>query len=182
MRFSIIYGHRWTSIYPDAAARELAKREWALALNHVTVNQIAKGVEHCRRHSKWPPSIPEFVEHCEDWQSILPNSNEAYQEACRASYPYQEHEWSHPAVYHAAKSVGFYELRTGSSKNIRNIFDRAYEVATRRVKNGEDLTAPIPKAISHQRQLNKRNLEYGQKMIAEIHSILNSKCKPEVQK
>lgn len=38
----------------------LAKQEWAKGLDDLTNEEIARGLDKCRRTLEWPPSIAEF--------------------------------------------------------------------------------------------------------------------------
>jgi hypothetical protein len=59
----------------------------------------------------------------------------------------RDHRWSHPAVYAAAQAVGLFEMRTLPESKSRPLFERAYEIVTRRALAGEQFDAPVPKAL-----------------------------------
>jgi len=66
-RFSVIYGHKWTSVYPNSEMISVAKREWARALGRVTGEQIQLGIEGLIDSGEpWPPTIPEFITVCKN--------------------------------------------------------------------------------------------------------------------
>ncbi len=64
MRFSAIWGHKFTSPFPTAEAIEVAKAEWLDALRPLSDEQVMAGIEQCRSRCEWPPSLPEFIRHC----------------------------------------------------------------------------------------------------------------------
>ena len=59
----------------------------------------------------------------------------------------RHHRWSHPAVFAAAQAAGHFELRTLPESKSRPLFERAYEIVTRRVLAGEQFDAPVPRAL-----------------------------------
>jgi len=56
-------------------------------------------------------------------------------------------KWSHPAVFHAGRETGWFELRTGTEKQVYPLFARNYEIVCKRILAGEDLSIPIQKAL-----------------------------------
>lgn len=171
MRFSSVYGHIWTSQYPTLQALEVAKHEWGESLKRFNLADLKRGFEHCKAEKKLPPTLPEFIQLCQP-DFGLPNKYEAYQEACKAAYPGQAHLWSHEAVYHAAKAVGLYALMCEPERTTRPQFEHAYEVICRRIKNGEVLEKPIPKALPEIMTPGQRNLEVGKQHIQAMREIL----------
>lgn len=149
MRMAAIYGHKWVSAFPTEEAVEVAKREWQLGLKKIRLQDITHAIQHCKRYVEWPPSLPEFLGYCAT-DKALPSVSIAYREACQAAYPNTPHEWSHPAVYHAATAVGLFELSHKPESVTKPLFERAYEIVCRRVREGEDLSKPIPKSIQSQ--------------------------------
>lgn len=142
-RMTRIYGHRWTSSYG-----ETDEGTWHKALQGLTPAQVGRGLSRCAIHRAdgWPPTLPEFRALCtptaEDLR--LPALDDAYREAALAD---KDHRWSHPAVYAAARATGVFELRTLPEAKSRPLFERAYEIVTRRVLAGERFDVPIPQAL-----------------------------------
>ncbi|MBU6955739.1 hypothetical protein KP814_30565, partial [Hahella sp. HN01] len=54
------------------------------------------------------------------------------------------------AVRIAAKATGSYELRVRTEREMLPLFTRNYDIVCRRVMNGEDIQADIPKALPEQ--------------------------------
>lgn len=139
LRMSRIYGHRWTANFGAAD-----DGTWAKGLRGLSGQQIALGLSRCVSGADpWPPTLPEFRALCTPSAEDLglPGLDAAYREAANAD---RDHAWSHPAVYVATQAVGLFELRTLTQDKSRPLFERAYEIACRRVIAGETLTAPIP--------------------------------------
>lgn len=76
----------------------------------------------------------------------LPDVNDAMREACHAG-DWETHQWSHIAVLHAARTVGSYEIRNLTAKQLFPLFSHAYEQVVRRVLAGEVLVGPAMRAL-----------------------------------
>ena len=64
LRFSVIYGHVWQSLYNDEPVVALAKKEWRIALRPFDNPIIKAALEYCREYSPFPPTLPGFIENC----------------------------------------------------------------------------------------------------------------------
>jgi|GEM_PF-1346542 len=64
LRFAVIYGYVWQTLYQNKNLLDLAKKEWAATLQPFD-NQIIKTVlHHCREHCPYPPNLPQFIDLC----------------------------------------------------------------------------------------------------------------------
>lgn len=61
-KLALIYGHRWTSQWPDDAIREAAMREWTAGLDGISPHAVKAFLD--RRGSEWPPSLAEIRAAC----------------------------------------------------------------------------------------------------------------------
>lgn len=61
MRLAAIYGHKFTSLFPDADALQVAKSEWSSALAGLSDYQLANAFKRCQRREGWPPTTGEFI-------------------------------------------------------------------------------------------------------------------------
>ncbi|MHB1752184.1 MAG: replication protein P [Acidiferrobacter sp.] len=142
-RMTRIYGHRWTSAFGATD-----DSTWLRGLRGLTPAQVGHGLSRCATHREggWPPTLPEFRALCTPTAEDLglPTLDAAYREAALAD---KDHRWSHPAVYAAAQAAGLFELRTLPESKSRPLFERAYEIVTRRVLAGEQFDAPVPRAL-----------------------------------
>ena len=138
-----IYGHRWTSAFGATD-----DSTWLRGLHGLTPAQVGYGLSRCATHREggWPPTLPEFRALCTPTAEDLglPTLDATYREAAMAD---KDHRWSHPAVYAAAQAAGLFELRTFPESKSRPLFERAYEIVTRRVLAGEQFDAPVPRAL-----------------------------------
>lgn len=169
----------WRQTFTCKSDIDAAKRSWARGLVEAkitTETQLKCGLAKARR-SELPfwPSLGQFIAWCQPDPSDhgLPSARQAYMEACRKSHPASDRRnWSHPAVYVAAREVGSFELTTQPSSQSLPLFERAYMIAVRRVMAGEDLNAEIPKALPRQPaprsvapEVAKQHLERLKKML-----------------
>lgn len=170
IRFSVIYGHKWTSIYPNDESIVLASREWKPSLIKLTIKDIQKGIEYCKANLEWPPSLPEFIRYCQPDYG-LPDAYSAYKEAANAAHCVNEHQWSHPVVYHTAKKIGFYDLKQKPENQTKPLFEHIYQTLCRRVKNGEKLDDPVPSALTHE-PLKKSSPKVANEYLGKIYELL----------
>lgn len=94
-------------------------------------------------------NLPAFRELCrlKPEDIGLPECKAAYMEACRAPGPKAKQKWSHPAVYHAGKNTGWFELSSFPEDQIYPRFKTFYQQLVDRVMNGEALDAPMMEAL-----------------------------------
>lgn len=138
---------RWGSQMGDVGGH--AYLTWAHGLADLRPGQIKRGLERCLREGgDWPPSLPQFRKWCRASPEDLglPPEYVAFREAAE-HIGNQDHVWSHAAVYVAAREVGSYNLKTMPMTQSSRLFGQCYAVACRRVADGDDLAAEIPRAL-----------------------------------
>ncbi len=101
------------------------------------------------RESEFLPTIASLVKYCEnDWEIYgLPDPRTAFIEACMAPNPKANHNWSHPAVFHAGQATDWFFLATQEERRTFPVFERYYRTLCERVRQGEKLEAPVPLAL-----------------------------------
>ncbi|HCG6157820.1 TPA: replication protein P [Vibrio parahaemolyticus] len=171
----------WRQTFTSKADIDAAKRVWARGLVEAGIHseqQLQWGLRKARRsESPFWPSVGQFIKWCQpDPASYgLPNSRQAYLEACRNAHRLSEmtnEEWSHATVYVALKNTGTFEIRNRKEAETWPIFERNYKIAVRRALAGEDLNAEIPKALPPRPtsrpvspEVAKQNIERLKRMI-----------------
>lgn len=114
----------------------------------LTDQQLAIGLERTKTFTGFF-TTPAFRELCalkpEDFG--LPDAHKAYIEAATADGQRDRARWSHAAVYHAARETGWFELRTGTEREVYPLFRRNYEAMCARVMAGEQLELPVQRAL-----------------------------------
>lgn len=145
----------WRRAWPNDEALAAAKKTWikgfAAAGIH-RVEQIKHGIEQCRlMPSDFIPSIGRFIELCRPTPESLglPSEARAFAEATRNAHPSAVAIWSHPAVSHAAREAGLFNLMTLPAETGRVLFGRCYAIACRMVIDGEPLAPILPALPQH---------------------------------
>jgi hypothetical protein len=121
---------------------------WASGLSEFSESQIKHGLFKAQDFRGFF-NLPAFRELCrvkpEDLG--LPDVKKAYVEACMAPTPKVKHKWSHPAVYHAGKQTGWFELSSLPEEQMFARFKSFYASYCDRVMAGEKLDAPMMEAL-----------------------------------
>ena len=148
-RFMVIYGHKFKSAFNSPKELVIAKREWATSIGSYDEDVLVAALELAKQNYSWMPSIAEFLQLIEKCQQRfgLPAADAAYVEACRYASEPLKHKWSHAAVYHAGKKVGWFELRSLQQQQMAPRFNSIYKTLCERVLAGEVLTMPGQKAL-----------------------------------
>lgn len=125
-----------------------AYRQFESDMADLSDRQIEIGLERAKDFTGFF-TTPTFRELCRVTPEDigLPAVHAAYLEAAKADGPRDMLRWSHPAVYHAGRETGWFELRTGTEKEIYPLFKRNYEEICRRVMGGEQLDMPVQRAL-----------------------------------
>lgn len=142
---SAYYGKHFADLWgvTDIAS---VKRVWAEELGRLKPQQIALGMEACKRR-KFPPTLPEFLELCKPTpeQLGIPPLPVAWSEArAMASGQKRREDCSHPVVWHAYYEAG--PIGHMTERDARDTFKHCYEVAVDLAVKGEPLRE-IPKAL-----------------------------------
>lgn len=160
-KMNSMYGHKWSSTYGPTDKGDT----WRKVLTGITPRQLADGLNHLATHGDaWPPSAPEFRKFCleaKSQQAGLPDPETALHEAMINAYSPSRSKWTHAAIYHAGKATGWHDLKTATSENkgLVERFKRNYEIASKRVMNGEDLSADIPLGLEDTREKPRQPTE-----------------------
>jgi hypothetical protein len=171
----------WRQSYPGEADLAAAKRGWTRALVEAgvtTEEQLQWGLRRARLSSSpfWP-SVGQFIQWCQpDPISLgLPSPEQAYREACAMAHPAADHSrWSHPAVRVAAREISSHSLRTLPESETKEIFIRAYEIAVRRVADGEDLSAEIPRGLPERPAPRPADPETARRHLRRMRQLLRA--------
>ncbi|MBO2610990.1 replication protein P [Shewanella algae] len=169
----------WRQTFTSKADMDAVKRTWARGLIEAKITsykQLQWGLLKARRsESPFWPSLGQFIAWCHPDPADygLPTPVMAFREASRKSHPAADRSnWSHPAVYVAAREVGSFELTNLPSSQSQPLFERAYKIAIRRVMAGEDLNVEIPKALPPrpaprpvESEVAKQNIERLKRML-----------------
>lgn len=62
-RFAVIWPKSWADSLAGMDV-DMLRSEWAKGIEGLTGEEIKAGIDHCRSHCNWPPSIAEFRQAC----------------------------------------------------------------------------------------------------------------------
>ncbi len=151
--FEFAYHNQFHKAFADAQSLAIAKKYWLSCLANYRPQQIVAAAKSVIRESEYLPSIAVILQACEKGFALfgLPSARDAYIEACRASSPKRDFDWSHPAVYLAGQAVGWFELANEPESSMLPRFSYHYELLCRKVINGEDMklqaAEPLPEKV-----------------------------------
>ena len=167
----------WKFAYPTPATITQAKKIWTKAfIEHAitTKAQLDIGFAKSRQWRKpFLPSVGEFCEWCKPSLADfgLPEPDKAFTEASHKVRFASESNWSHPAVYLAAIDVGSWSFSNMKASDVLKLFERSYAITAKRVMNGEDLSAEIPKALPAKINVPTGQLK-SQNHVAQLKALL----------
>ena len=143
--FELAYHNQFRRAFGDMDSQNSAKKLWAMQLARFKPEQIKRATDQAIQTNKFMPSLPEIVQMCEHDLSEfgLPDDYSAYVEACRANSPKENFSWSHPAVYWAGRSTGWFLLQSEPEQKVLPIFKKNYEKLCRKIRDGETLELPV---------------------------------------
>ncbi len=157
----LAYHNQFHKAFPGDKVR-VAKQLWLQSLIDLSPEEIVRGGRRSIRESAYLPTLHTIRELSKpDLASLgLPDAHSAYLEACRASSPKAEYNWSHAAVYHAGRAADWYFLAGNPERNAFPVFKEHYLRICQQVLAGEELAAPsvpaLPEEISTPLSLEER--------------------------
>ena len=109
----LAYHNQFHKAFPDHRSLTMAKQLWLKMLADLNPASIVEGGRKALGSSDFLPTF-HSVRKFADQHSLfaLPDTRQAYLEACNAGEPKRNVEWSHPIVYHAGKATGWFTLAT----------------------------------------------------------------------
>ncbi|PCH58269.1 MAG: hypothetical protein COC19_08640 [SAR86 cluster bacterium] len=149
-QFEFAYHNQYHKAFADADSLIIAKKYWLSCLNQFSPVQIVAAAKRVIRSQEYLPSIAVVVKACDSGLDLygLPSTREAYLEACSASSPKLDFQWSHAAVYFAGKASDWFFLANYSEQKTLPVFDYHYSLLCKRVISGETLSLEMPVALS----------------------------------
>lgn len=150
-----VYEEKWYSKKGELGDEDCQIDRWSEYLSELTPEQIGSGVKEVTliRKLEWPPNVQDFKAICfEISHHGLPSLRDAYKRACDNCHRFVRGRWDiewwkHPIEEAAARQTGISVLRKMPVKNSWPAFEVAYDQLRQRLARGEDLSAPVMKAL-----------------------------------
>jgi hypothetical protein len=164
--FELVYHNQYCKAFPNAEKLIYAKKLWFSYLVEYSPERIVQAARRAIKESEFLPTVKTLIQFCEiqPQELGLPDAHAAYIEACQASSPKNEHNWSHPAVYFAGRESDWFFLASNTEAKAYPVFKRNYELLCERVLNGEQLDLPVPKALPEEVHKPLSNAERKEKL------------------
>lgn len=169
-RLNGIYPTKFRSNFRDKQAIEDWKQAWAEAFDEEGVSpaDVAQGIKNCRRLFDWPPSLPEFLRACRP--QLEPET--AFFQAVRgmqARARGEMGEWSHPAIYYAAVSVGQFDLL---NQAYTQLGQRWQKVLNEELAKGQWAEIPLPRLALASPEDKERGRREGQRRVRDLAQVI----------
>lgn len=167
-QFEVAFPNLYHRAYSSDNSIMLAKQLWANSLQEFSGEQILRACQKAIESSDFIPTIHSVLNFCRsDLTSYgLPSPRDAYIEACNASEPRAEFNWSHPAVYFAGRDAGWYFLASNAESKAQPVFEAAYRKVCDRVLAGEKLAMPNAERLPSETSTPLSSEEKVQRMAA----------------
>jgi Replication protein P len=147
--FRLNFHNQYHAAFGDTDFLNQAKRLWKEALQDFEPQIILKATRRIIEDSEYLPTLQKMLSACtsELAEYGIPDMRSAYQEAANAASPKNAQKWSHPIVYLAGKSVGWYAMSHQSEQATYPRFATAYKALIKQYLSGEQLEIDQPKQI-----------------------------------
>ena len=150
-----------------------AKRLWKDSLQHFSNDQILRAARRVIENSEYLPTLHKMVKACEDdlAEQGVPDARSAYMEAANKPSPKNAQRWSHPLVYQAGKTVGWYAMSHAGEHLTWPAFEKAYRDLIKRFLNGENFAVDNP-AMIEEKPRGKPSAAFIEKELQELRDLL----------
>lgn len=145
----LAYHNQYHKAYGRDENLQMAKQLWFDALRSYSSEIILKACRSAIAESEYLPSLHMMHRHCRNQLSSFGLSDplSAYREACNASSPKCNYDWSHPAVYYAGQACEWRLLASETESQMLPVFERHYQTLCEQVLSGEKLQSPAQEAL-----------------------------------
>lgn len=140
---------------------------WLNSLQHFSSETILQVAKQIIEGSEYVPTLHKFISQCDKLAYALPSVREAYIEACMASEPKENVSWSHPIVYHAGKTTGWFFLRSQTEQKTLPVFEKNFYRLSENLRNGQMLETPEIKKIE-EKKIKPLNNNEQKKRVAQL--------------
>lgn len=147
--FELAYHNQFHKAYAQEGSLKLAKKYWLSCLADFLPEVILRAARQVVKSQEYLPTVASMVSACENALPLfgLPTPQAAYIEACCAPEPKHGYQWTHPAVYLAGKTTGWFALASETQSVIFPVFEYNYHALCQQVVRGARLDINIPPAL-----------------------------------
>ncbi len=165
--YALLFAAQFRNAFPSEGHLQAAKRLWHGFFAQYDARILLQAAREAARQTQYLPTVHEVELQCSR-QAGIPELERAWQEACDAVPPLELCQWSHPAVYHAARlsSRALQEERRGTALPV---FRDHYERLCKRVLQGTVLGLPRVLPEPEQEVLSR---DQASKRLADIRKKL----------
>lgn len=121
LRFTSLYGERFTKSHSSDQLVQMWWEDWADGLSGIAPDCIKDALNHCKLNVDWPPSLSEFRKICEKF-SGYPSADDAFYLAIRRDF-------NHPITKLAYDKVGSWAMKNDKQSELKPKFTAAYQDA-----------------------------------------------------
>jgi hypothetical protein len=146
--FELVFHNQYNKAFPTPEKLHYAKKLWFDYLRDYSPAALLDAGRHAVQESEFLPSIATLLKYCGGTGQGLPDPHSAYREACMASSPKADYDWSHLAVYYAGKTSGWHMLASQRENQAFPLFARHYRQLCERVAKGEQLVNPATRKLA----------------------------------
>jgi hypothetical protein len=148
----LAYHNQFHKAFPDHKSLTMAKQLWLRLLIDYTPEEISKATRLTICDNTFLPTPNNIRDYCEKLiNNSIPDVKTAYKEACLSREPRNNKVWSHPIVYHAGKATDWFFLNNQIEAITFPVFERNYEILSKRLRSGECLDVPIKVGIKREK-------------------------------
>ena len=146
--FKLNYHNQFLKAYANTEDLNATKRLWLDSLQHHATKNILLAAKKVIETSEFLPTLRTMIQWCESFSDDgLPDIHSAYIEACHASSPKTDYDWSHPIVYFIGKACDWYFLTNNPEHIAYPVFKQEFEKHIQKWRAGEKFDIPKTKAI-----------------------------------
>jgi len=171
--FRINYHNQFHAAFSDTQLLNQAKRLWKEALQSYSAQHILAAARRVIEESEYLPTVQRMLSACESGLAEygIPDARNAYLEAANAPSPKNAQSWSHPIVYLAGKTVGWYAMAHVAENITFPAYAQAYRTLVKKVLNGESFEVDAPPVLEHKTGA-KADKETIRKELQELRDLL----------
>lgn len=171
--FQLNYHNQYFKAFANNQDLVHIKRLWLEALAEFTPQTIMRAGKDVVKQSEYLPTLKKMLDICQKISAPnLPDTHQAFIEACQAPSPKASFNWSHAIVYHAGIASDWYFLQSNPQHVTLPVFKQHYETLRERLKNGESFSRPSHKSLANTTMTPLKKSE-NKKFLAEFRKNLD---------